>query len=218
VPELTKAALQKPQTVAEHIAGILREAIVGGSLQAGTPLRQDELAARFGFSRMPIRDALRQLETEGIVSIHPTRGAFVAKMDATEISEVYAIRILLETEALRLAFPNFTDEQLNEAASVLDQSDIEADVGRWGGLNRAFHLALYRPCGNGRLLGLIDAQHNVADRYVRILLSNLDYRARSQAEHREILTACRNGDEKKALMWLTKHLREGSETLVKAIK
>lgn len=218
VRELTKVAMQKPQTVAEHIAGILREAIVEGSLQAGTPLRQDELAARFGFSRMPIRDALRQLENEGLVSIHPTRGAFVAKMDATEIDEIYAIRALLEAEALRLAFPNLTDEQMDKAASILDQLDIEADVGRWGALNRAFHLALYRPCGNGRLLDLIEAQHNAADRYVRILLSNLDYRVQSQLEHRELLAACRSRDEKKGLMWLTKHLRDGSGTLVKAIK
>jgi DNA-binding GntR family transcriptional regulator len=218
VRELMTAAMQKPQTVAEQIAAILREAIVEGSLKAGTPLRQDELAARFGFSRMPIRDALRQLETEGIVSIHPTRGAFVAKMDATEISEIYAVRELLEAEALRLAFPHLTDERLNEASSILDQIDVEADVGRWGALNRAFHLALYRPCGNGRLLNLIEALHNTADRYVRILLSNLDYRERSQIEHREILAACRSRDEEKGLMWLRKHLREGSETLVTAIK
>ena len=81
---LARAAMRKPQTAADHVADILREAVAEGSLKAGTPLRQDELAARFGFSRMPVRDALRLLEAEGIVSIHPTRGAFVASMDAGE--------------------------------------------------------------------------------------------------------------------------------------
>jgi len=210
--------MQRPQTVADHVADVLREAIAKGSLKAGTPLRQDELATQFGFSRMPIRDALRHLEAEGIVSIHPTRGAFVARMDAAEISEIYAVRELLEVEALRLALPNLTDQDLAEATAVLDQIDTEADVARWGMLNRAFHLALYGACGNARLLGLIEAQHNAADRYVRILLSNLDYRTRSQAEHRKLLAACRRRDGDQALTWLGRHLRDGSKTLVKSVK
>jgi DNA-binding GntR family transcriptional regulator len=215
---LTGVSMQKPQTVADRIAEILREAIAEGSLVAGTALRQDELATRFGFSRMPIRDALRLLEAEGLVSIHPTRGAFVAKMDAVEISEIYAVRELLEVEALRLALPGLTHRTLDDAAAVLDQIDREPDVARWGILNRAFHLALYGACGNGRLLALIEAQHNAADRYVRILLASLDYRARSQSEHRKLLAACRKNDEIQSLKWLARHLREGSETLVASIK
>ena len=215
---LTGAALQRPQTVAEQVANILREAIAEGSLKAGAVLRQDELAARLGFSRMPIRDALRQLEAEGIVSIHPTRGAFVAEMDAVEIREIYAVRELLEVEALRLSCPKLPAEKLDEAACVLDRIDVEPDIGRWGMFNRVFHLALYGACGNSRLLGLIEAQHNSADRYVRILLSNLDYRSRSQSEHRKLLAACRKRDVERAVTWLVRHLREGSETLVRSIK
>jgi DNA-binding GntR family transcriptional regulator len=210
--------MSKPPTAADHVAKILREAIAEGSLTAGTPLRQDELAARFGLSRMPIRDALRLLEAEGIVSIHPTRGAFVARMDTAEIGEIYAVRVLLETEALRLSLPNLTEAKLKETASVLDRIDAEPDVGRWGALNRAFHLALYGACGNSRLLGLIDAQHNAGDRYVRILLSNLDYRIRSQSEHRELLAACRKRDTDRALTWLRRHLQEGSKALITSIE
>lgn len=210
--------MQRPQTVAEQVAGILREAIANGSLKAGTALRQDELAARFGFSRMPIRDALRQLEVEGIISIHPTRGAFVAEIDCTEIRDIYAVREILEVAALRLSCANLTDRTLSEAASVLDQIDVEPDVGRWGTLNRVFHVALYSACGNARLLSLIEAQHNAGDRYVRIVLSNAGYRAESQSEHRKLLAACRKRDVERAVILLTKHLREGSETLVQYIK
>jgi DNA-binding GntR family transcriptional regulator len=210
--------MQGPRTVAEQVANVLREAIANGTIKAGTPLRQDELADQFGFSRMPIRDALRQLEAEGIVSIHPTKGAQVARMDSAEISEIYALRELLESEALRLSVPGLAGAKLDEAEQVLDQIDAERNVGRWGALNRAFHLALYDACGNHRLLGLIEAHHNAADRYVRILLSNLDYRTRSQAEHRDLLAACRQRDGKKAVSILSQHLREGSETLVNAIK
>ncbi|MBZ9853215.1 GntR family transcriptional regulator [Mesorhizobium sp. CA13] len=210
--------IERPQTVAEQVANVLREAIASGTLKAGTTLRQDDLAEQFGFSRMPIRDALRQLEAEGIVSIHPTKGAHVARMDGDEIREIYAVRELLECEALRLSILGLPGGKLDEAEQVLDQIDAERNVGRWGVLNRAFHLALYDACGNRRLLGLIEAHHNAADRYVRILLSNLDYRTRSQTEHRDLLAACRRRDAGKAVSILTQHLRQGSETLVNAIE
>jgi DNA-binding GntR family transcriptional regulator len=210
--------MQAPRIVAEQVANVLREAIANGTIEAGTPFRQDDLAEQFGFSRMPIRDALRQLETEGIVSIHPTKGAHVARMDSVEIGEIYALRELLESEALRLSVPNLGGAKLDEAEQVLDQIDAERNVGRWGVLNRAFHLALYDACGNHRLLGLIEAHHNAADHYVRILLSNLDYRNRSQTEHRDLLAACRRRDGGKAVSILRQHLREGSETLVNATK
>jgi DNA-binding GntR family transcriptional regulator len=212
------SSFPRPQTVADQVAGILREAIADGSLAAGTALRQDDLASRFGFSRMPIRDALRLLEAEGLVAIHPTRGAFVARMDAAEIREIYDIRMLLEAEALLLSIPRLTDAKLAEADAVLDQIDAEPNVARWGALNRAFHLALYSACGNARLLALIEAQHGASDRYVRILLSRLDYRDRSQAEHRKLLAACRKRDADKAVTWLKRHLAEGSEALVKSTK
>ncbi|RVC09079.1 GntR family transcriptional regulator, partial [Mesorhizobium sp. M7A.F.Ca.CA.002.15.2.1] len=141
-----------------------------------------------------------------------------ARMDSAEISEIYALRELLECEALRLSLPNLAGDRLDEAEQVLDQIDAERNVGRWGALNRAFHLALYDACGNNRLLALIEAHHNAADRYVRILLSNLDYRSRSQTEHRDLLAACRRRDGDRAIGILRQHLREGSETLVSAIR
>ena len=210
------AEMQRPQTVAEQVANVLREAIADGSLADGTMLRQDDLALRFGFSRMPIRDALRQLEAEGIVQIHPTKGAQVARMDATEIREIFALRDLLESQALNLSVPTLGSEKLDEAAQVLARIDAEPDVARWGALNRTFHLALYSACGNARLLGLIEAHHNAADRYVRMLLSSLDYRGVSQAEHRELLAACRKRDTAEAVRVLKKHLCDGLETLAKA--
>ncbi len=210
------AEMQRPQTVAEQVANVLREAIADGSLAAGTALRQDDLALRFGFSRMPIRDALRQLDAEGIVQIHPTKGAHVASMDATEIREIFALRDLLESEALSLSIPALGDDKLDEAAEVLARIDAEPDVARWGVLNRTFHLALYSACGNARLLSLIEAHHNAADRYVRMLLSSLDYRGVSQAEHRDLLAACRKRDAAEAVSVLKKHLSDGMETLAKA--
>ncbi len=215
---LTNAIAGRPETVADRISAILREAIATGALPAGAALRQDELAARFGFSRMPVRGALRQLETEGLVSIHPTKGAFVASMDPAEIREIFALRELLEVEALRLSCPLLDAGVLRKAADMLDQIDGEANVARWGALNAAFHLALYSRCGNSRLLAAIEAYHGAVDRYVRVLLSNLDYQSRSQAEHRDLLAACSNGDEKRAASILRGHLRTGSDMLFEAVR
>lgn len=209
--------VKRPQTVSEQVAALLREAIADGALEAGAVLRQDELAAQFGFSRMPIRDALRQLEAEGLVAIHPTKGAHVAGMDAEEIREIYDIRLLLEAEALRLSAPLLPAEKLEAATRLLEQLDREEDVARWGVLNRDFHLTLYSACGNSRLLTLIEAQHNVADRYVRIILSNLDYRGLSQEDHHAMLAACRRRDAAAAVEALQKHLRDGRDTLIEAI-
>jgi DNA-binding GntR family transcriptional regulator len=215
---LGEAAPHWPSTAADHVADRLRDAIANGALPAGAPLRQDELAARFGLSRMPVRDALRRLEAEGIVSIHPTRGASVARMDSAEIRDIYAVRELLEVEALRLSIPGLDAAKLDEAAAALDEIDRETDVGRWGALNRVFHLAIYSACGNARLLSLIDAQLNASDRYVRILLSSLSYRVRSQAEHRALVAFCRARFETEALAELRRHLGDGGKRLADAVR
>ncbi len=204
----------RPQTAADGVTAILREAIATGTLAPGAALRQDELAREFGVSRMPVRDALRYLEAEGLVAIHPTRGAVVAAMNAADISELYALRELLEAEALSLSMQKQNPDSLRHAASVIEQLDRETDVGRWGQLNREFHLALYRDCGNRRLLDLIEAQHTASDRYVRIVLSNLDYRERSQDEHRAMLFACMQGDRQAAVGHLTRHFRDACAALL----
>ncbi|MBA8879505.1 GntR family transcriptional regulator [Phyllobacterium myrsinacearum] len=216
--KLFGSEMKKPQTAADQVASTLREAIVKGIISSGTALRQDDLAMRFGTSRMPVRDALRLLEAEGLVSIHPTRGAFVAEMDAVEISEIFTIRELLECAALHLAFPFFTDEILDEAESVQDRIAAEPDVSRWGTLNLAFHMTLYNPCRNSRLLSLIEAQHGAADRYVRIFLSNGDFRNLPHKGHRGIIAACRQGDEAQAVQILAEHLQDGRQKLIGSIR
>lgn len=214
---LSPGSAPKPQTVADQICAVLRQAIVDGSLRGGAVLRQDDLALKFGFSRMPIRDALRHLETEGLVTIHPTKGAFVALMDKNEITEIYAVRELLELEALRLSCKRLGIEQLQNAKRALDQIDTETDPIRWSALNTVFHMSLYGQCQNDRLLSLIRVQHNAADRYVSTLLSHLQYQGRSQEEHRELLAACEKADVRKATGILREHLQQGRKTLVTAV-
>ena len=202
------------RTATALVSDTLRMAIMDGSLGAGEALRQDSLAEAFGVSRMPVREALRRLEAEGLIEFIPHRGAVVAKAEPVDIAEVFEIRRLLETYALRGSVPNLTDEDFERAGELLDEIDREDDVGRWGDLNRRFHLTLYGGFPGKRLLAIIDAQHRAVDRYVRMLLASLDYRHRSQDEHREILRLCRERDPDSAAAALEAHLSEGPAQLL----
>lgn len=210
---LTRLALSRPQTAADTLADALREAIVNGELGGGDALRQDELAAHFGVSRMPVRDALRQLETEGLVTIHPTRGCFVSRLDPTDIQEVFALRSLVEAEALQLAFPSLTSQTLDEADAVLERIDRCRHPGELTSLNRTFHMLLYRDCGSTRLTDLIATLHGSADRYVRLFMVDAGYGRASQDDHRAILAACRAGDPDAAVGALKLHLERGGEQI-----
>lgn len=188
------------------VADALREAIVRGILQGGLQLRQDALAAEFGVSRIPIREALRRLEAEGLVTMKPNRGAVVTELSGEEVQEIYEIRILLESAILRMALPNMSAETLRRAEEVLDTIDAEANAVRWIDLNREFHWILYAPANKPRLLHLISTLRTNVDRYVNLYISFLDKRGDAQREHRKILNACRQGDEDAAVRALKQHL------------
>jgi DNA-binding GntR family transcriptional regulator len=103
---LVDLSARPPATAtSEWIAAALRQAILRGEFKAGQPLLQDEVAARFGVSKIPAREALLQLKAEGLVSFYPNRGATVSELSAGEVNEIYIIRIALETLALRRALP-----------------------------------------------------------------------------------------------------------------
>jgi DNA-binding GntR family transcriptional regulator len=216
--ELIERARPRLRTATSFVSETLRTAILTGTLDDGAPLRQDELAATFGVSRMPIREALRQLEAEGLIDFQPHKGAVVAQLPIEEISEVYEMRLMAETFALRLSLPHLSVETLDRAAWLLDEIDGEEDVTRWGLLNRQFHATLLSGAPRKRLSALIDSLHNAVDRYLRFLLTNLDYEERSQEEHRAILAVCRTGDVERAVAALSEHLTGGGQAMVAFLK
>src|SRR6187402_1183909 len=124
-----------PDTVREA----LRRAISAGELAPGIQLRQDELAEKFGTSRIPVREALRQLEAEGFVTFLPNRGAVVSDLSVDEVVELLEIRIALECHALRLAIPVLGEIDLDEARKILQAYDSEPDPAKWGAFNWKFH-------------------------------------------------------------------------------
>lgn len=200
--DLAQSAIQQYRTTPALVADVLREAILHGLLKAGQPLRQDELAAQFGLSRSPVREALRQLEGEGLVTSYPHRGAVVSEFSAAEMQELCEIRVPLETTAMRLALPHLTDEVIERAAAIIEAADRMTDAEartQWGANNWEFHSTLYAPAQRPRLFALIKNLHTHFDRYVRMYFALVPAKERLQHEHRAILDACRRHDAEQAV-------------------
>lgn len=204
-------------TQAMVIAG-LRQAILSGVLEEGQPIRQQAVAAEFGVSRIPVREALRELEGEGLVAFYPHRGAVVSVLSRQEAEEIIEIRISLEILALRKSMPRLGEEDLQRAEAVLEQTEREDDLHtNWGELNWRFHEALLAPARSPRLLDLIKEQHSAFERYIRVHLALIDY-GKSHREHREILDRCRSGDEAVVERLLERHLRDTGNLLASNLK
>lgn len=198
---------------AKEIAESLQADIISGRLPGGTPLRQQQLAARFDVSRIPVRDALRRLAAEGLVLLRPNRGATVAPLSVDDLTEIYEMRIAAETLALKSALPHITNAQLDIATGL--QNELEnAPISKFGALNTEFHMALYRPCSRPRLLSHITTLGHAADRYLRIGAGSLGHAAQSHREHRQLLATCAERDEEAALTCLSTHISQAADMLI----
>ncbi len=220
--DLAANVLQQQRSTPNLIADALREAIVQGIFQEGQSLRQDEIATQFGVSRIPVREALRQLEAEGLVTLYPNRGATVSALSPAEAQEICEIRIALETMAIQLAIPKLTELDLRKAAAILETTEQETDVARWAELNWEFHATLYAPADRPRLLTMIKTLHVNIDRYVRLQMVKMNYLERmriahasqTQKEHYQLLDACSKQDSKTAVKLLRRHIGAAIEQLV----
>jgi DNA-binding GntR family transcriptional regulator len=203
------------RTLPGMITGVLREAILSGELEGGVQLKQEVLASRFSVSMGALREALKTLEAEGLVTFYPNRGAVVSKLSADEAREIFDIRLFLEMGALELAIPNLSETDLAEAEKILKEYDDEPQSNRWGALNWRFHETLYRPAQRPKLLSMIRHLHNNIERYMRLYLAKMNYQAKSQKEHRELLDACAQRDVNKAQGLLRQHMSSASASLGK---
>ncbi|MCX5577496.1 GntR family transcriptional regulator [Kaistia terrae] len=209
--QLVEAAAPRFRTATEYVEATLRQAILSGTIAPGTPLRQEELAATFKVSRMPIREALRQLEAQALVDFEPHRGAVVVQITWLDAMDNYVIRAALEPQTLRHSIPNLTEDDFVIAEEILAEIDQEQDPGRMGELNRRFHMTLYAQAGLPRLIALTEQHLATADRYLRFHLAAVG--DMGQDEHREMLAACRARDENRAVEALARHHNRASAAM-----
>ncbi len=191
----------------------LRNAILDGRLPCGTAMRQQELASLFGVSRMPVREALRQLEAQSLLHVVTHKGAVVAPLIEDNSAETYGLRMLLESEALRLSIPLLTDADVEEAESYINALEREKDFTEIGHLNRLFHMTLYGKAPNQRLLKLVEHGLNEEERFLRFNLEAMGLGETSQEDHRELLNLVAQKKVDESILTLRNHLMRGMEVI-----
>ncbi len=204
-------------STAAHLADAIRSDINRGRWRDGDTLRQEELAAQFSVSRIPVREALALLQSEGLVAIQTHRGARVVQLSPADVGEIFDLRVLLETRALRLAVPGHTRRSLGRLKHLQDDLEHEETPAGWINGDRAFHEALYEPCARPRLLGLIRQQRLPIERYGLAVLSPGSRRVEWSVEHGALLDAVAAGDADRASACLETHLRETERAIIAAL-
>lgn len=204
--------------VVETVAERLREEILSGALPAGAQLRQDHVAAAHGVSHIPVREAFRRLEADGLVTTIPRRGAFVSRMSGEDAREITEMRVALEGLAVRLSVPNAPAANLAAAEDALRIAGRFDRIADWSEMNLQFHRALYASCGRPRLLAAIDGLWRQVDRYLRLVFEIADYQGKSHAEHLAILDAYRRRDVAEAERLIAAHIEEAGEVLAAAFQ
>jgi len=176
-------------TIRDATRDALRDLIISGGVEVDAPLRQDELAARLGISRTPLREALHALASEGLVTFDARRGAMVTRPSVQRLLDLYEIREQIEVLAGRKVVAGTTDAHIQAVAEMHESMGGVIDPVAWAQLNQQFHATLYAPCENRELVTLIYTMAARAKFYVRILVSAGPSAAAAHDEHAEMVAA-----------------------------
>jgi DNA-binding GntR family transcriptional regulator len=201
------------RTIGQMVYAVLKEAITSGTFAPGEWLRQESLAEAIGVSRIPVRTALLQLESEGLVTFHPHRGARVCTLSAAQINEIYRLRMLLESYALRLSMTRLNPERaaaLRELAAKLDQ---EHEGKEFLDVRVRFYRELYDSENNPLLVQMIEELRGHVGRY----LLGFRFSGAHKRQHSDLVEHVARGDLSSAEAWLYSHLegvRQGIESLI----
>lgn len=211
--------LRTGNTLAHRVYEIIKDRILSAELPPGTRLKDNGLAQTLGVSNTPIREALRELEKDGLIETIPYRGRFVKKMSIEETSEIYDVRLALEALAARLAVTRITESQLEEMEKAVqdyviafERDDITAGLEA----DLAFHDLLVQASGNNTLFQVV---RDLANRIqvLRQLDKGKTRRKQSLGDHMAILQALKERDEGKAEVQVCRHIAKGKENVIKLL-
>ncbi len=205
------------KTVAAAVADSLREQILNGDLPPGVQLRQDALAEEFGISRIPVREALLQLEASKLVRIVPHRGAVVTGLSLQEVEDIFQLRVQLEPQLLQLSAPHLTPDDIRDLDALSKEYGAALETGqvlRWGDLNSRFHLDLIRHAGRPRSLAIVSALLQDCERPTRLQISTSEDATRAVREHAQILALCEAGKSDEAAACLRRHIEHIGVSLI----
>jgi DNA-binding GntR family transcriptional regulator len=206
------------ESVTDRVVAELRRQIIAGTLPAGTALRQDWLATKLGVSRIPIREAIRQLEAEGLVVSETHKGTIVSSLSCDELQELFEIRHQLETWLFGLAIPRMSEADFDHAAQLTREAAADGRVATWSELNWRFHEALYQPAKRLQALRILRQVHNNASRYVGLMLAVSGDVTLELQDHWRLLEAARAGDIEGGVALLGGHIQRVGRAVEEAIR
>jgi DNA-binding GntR family transcriptional regulator len=210
------------QSLTSAVADKLREQIIRGDIAEGSQLRQDLIAAQYHVSRIPVREALRQLDAEGLITIVPNRGAVVPHLSPGNVEELFAIRALLEPEVLKHSIPYLTKADFSEADTLLKKYMAvlrrEDHISEWGRLNWKFHSILYSRANRPHFMSIIRNVNHNGERYTRLQLYLTHGIKRANEEHHRILELCRKREVVGACKLLRQHIQHAGQSLKQVLQ
>ena len=210
------------KTRTEHVLELIKEDILSGTLKSGEPLRQSNLADKYQVSRIPIREALLQLEAQGLVRVEAHKGAIVTEISLEEIDELFQLRAILEPHILTFAIPKMTKDCFTQCDVILTKLenalDNKKNIDQWSEFNYEYHQCLYKQAELPHTLDLIDTLNTRSDRYIRLQLLYTDGINKAEQEHRELLHLCEKGKSKEAQHLLSNHILAASVAIKKFLE
>lgn len=220
-PTLFLAGFQKPSTLANEIARHLREAIIRGEFRPGERLNEARLTQQFASSRSPLREALRILEAEGLVTVQPHRGTYIRTLSEQDLLDIFDVRLMCEAYAVRQGGDRLTPEALQAMGAAL--ADARTALAReafepWHQASLCFHDCIVALSGNSHLIRLYDELKVSLRRYQIFLIRIPRQPLNSQRDHEAILSALEAGDVDAALERLTAHIKDLGQILLQAIR
>jgi DNA-binding GntR family transcriptional regulator len=211
---MAEAAFRK-QTISAQVADAIRSRILSGAYAGGFQLRQEHIAAEMGVSRIPVREALHQLHSEGFVTLVSHKGAVVSELSLDEILELHELRARVETWLLSMAIPNMTEADLaraKEAAERFGTLKYSHD------LNWQFHALLYAPSKRKSTIELIGKVYQKIERYTKLMIAfATENQERSHKEHLQLIELCRSKDVLRAVNLLDMHILDNGRLLIERL-
>jgi DNA-binding GntR family transcriptional regulator len=196
------------QTAHEYVREVLRRAILNGDIPGGSRLVQAELATTLEVSTTPVREALRDLASEGLIQFDPHRGAVVSELSGDELHEIYEIRRLLEPLAMRQAVPRISEALLDQLRNLHQQMEREPHSAQWVDENRAFHMAVYEEAASPRLVAIIRGLQDASVMYIGASIKHVPgLRESANRDHAAILDALEKRDVEAAVDAVLEHLQ-----------
>ncbi|SNQ45415.1 Putative GntR family transcriptional regulator (modular protein) [Frankia canadensis] len=207
------------RTAHRDVADRLRHAIVSGTIAAGTHLVQAELANTLNVSVTPVREALRDLENEGLVDFDPFRGATVHAVSLDELEEIYELRRVLIPLAIRERIHTITDEELDEAERLTDQMTLDVDDAQWVEANRALHTLLDGASNLPHLRRFLRRLADISALYVELsVTTDPERRRRARNDHKALIAAYRTRNAEAVTAITTRHLNDTAAVAAAALK